>query len=302
MSETVGFIGLGAMGKPMALNLVRSGFELVVHSRSRPPVDELVEAGARPAESPHEVASAASVVVTILPDTPDVEQVLTGAQGVLSGSTPGSLIIDMSTISPPVTTMLAEAAARQGCSMLDAPVSGGDVGARNATLSIMVGGSEADFVRARPIFEALGKTIVHAGPSGAGQTVKACNQIVVGCTIAAVSEAIVLAAKAGIEPSVVVDVLRGGFAGSKVLDVRGENFIKHEFEPGFRAALHLKDLGIALNTAQSLGVALPSTAVVTQLFTALRSQGHGDKDHSALLLVLEELAAPGAGSREPRAS
>jgi 2-hydroxy-3-oxopropionate reductase len=294
MQETVGFIGLGAMGKPMAANLVKAGFDVVVHSRSRPPIDELVAAGAREAASPAQVAAAAAIVITILPDTPDVEAVVAGEGGVLEGAREGTLVIDMSTISPTASTALAAAAQARGARMLDAPVSGGDVGAQNATLSIMAGGAAEDFERARPVFEALGRTIVHVGPSGAGQIAKACNQIVVAGTIAAISEALTLAEKAGIELQTVVDVLRGGFAGSKVLDVRGSNFVSHSFEPGFRAELHLKDLGIALSAGQAYGVPLPSTAVVTQLFAALKARGHGAKDHSGLMLLIEELAATGS--------
>jgi 2-hydroxy-3-oxopropionate reductase len=292
MSESIGFIGLGAMGEPMALNLLNAGFDVTVHSRSRPPVDRLAHAGAQVAESPADLAGQSTIVITMLPETRDVEQVLTGPDGVLDGASDGALLVDMSTISPPATVALAEQVASRGCAMLDAPVSGGDVGARNATLSIMVGGEAKDVARARPVFEALGKTVTHVGPSGAGQTVKACNQIVVAGTIAALSEALVLASRSGIETSTVIDVLQGGFAASKVLEVRGGNFVAREFEPGFRAALHLKDLDIALSAAHSEGVALPTTALVTQLFSALCARGHGDKDHSGLFLLVDELARP----------
>jgi 2-hydroxy-3-oxopropionate reductase len=278
----IGFIGLGVMGAPMARNLMNAGHDVVVHSRTRREVD-----GATWAESPKQVAEQADIVVTMLPDSPQVEEVV---RDLLAGARAGSLIVDMSTISPVVTRALAEDAGAKGIGYVDAPVSGGDVGAREATLSIMAGGSEEDVARARPIFAALGKTIVHVGPVGAGQVVKACNQVVVALTIEAVSEALVLGSKAGVDPATIIEVLSGGLAGNKVMTVRGRNFLEHDFDPGFRIDLHHKDLGIALSTGRELGVPLPATAAVNEMLGALRAKGLGDRDHSALLTHVEELA------------
>jgi 2-hydroxy-3-oxopropionate reductase len=286
----IGFIGLGVMGRPMARNLLAAGHELVVHSRTRADVDELAGEGAVAAGSPREVAEQAAVTILMLPDSPQVQEVLTGEDGVLAGTREGALVIDMSTISPVVTRALAEEAAQRGVGYVDAPVSGGDVGAREATLSIMAGGSDEDVARARPLFEALGRTIVHVGPVGAGQVVKACNQVVVALTIEAVSEALVLGSRAGVDPAVIIEVLSGGLAANRVMEMRGRNFLEHDFTPGFRVDLHHKDLGIALETAREYGVALPSTAAVNEMLQALRARGRGDLDHSALLTFVEELA------------
>jgi 2-hydroxy-3-oxopropionate reductase len=283
--DRIGFIGLGVMGKPMARNLLAAGYDLVVYSRSG--ADELAAAGATPAESPREVAAACGVVITMLPDSPQVSEVV---EQLLEAAGPGSLLVDMSTISPVVTRALAERAAARGVGYVDAPVSGGDVGAREATLSIMAGGAAADFERARPLFEALGRTIVHVGPVGAGQVVKACNQVVVALVIEAVSEALVLGSSAGVDPAVIVQVLSGGLAANRVMEMRGRNFLEHDFTPGFRIDLHHKDLGIALATAREYGVALPSTAAVNEMLQALRARGMGDRDHSALLAFVEDLA------------
>jgi 2-hydroxy-3-oxopropionate reductase len=298
MAEQIGFIGLGIMGRPMALNLLNAGFELTVHSRSRAPVDALVAAGAIAAKSPREVAERSTLIITMLPDSPQVQEVVAGEQGVLAGARPGSLLIDMSTISPIVTQQLAAAARAHGVGMLDAPVSGGDVGAQRGTLSIMVGGSDADFKRAEPIFSALGKTIVHVGGPGAGQVVKACNQVVVALTIEAVSEALVLGSKAGVDAAVILKVLSGGLAGNKVIEVRGPNFLEHNFTPGFKSALHHKDLGIALAAGREYGVPLPVTGIVDSMFQALKQRGQGDQDHSALLTLLEDLAQHHIGEAE----
>jgi 2-hydroxy-3-oxopropionate reductase len=284
----IGFIGLGVMGAPMARNLVAAGHDVVVHSRTPKDVE-----GAAWADSPRQVAEQADVIVTMLPDSPQVEEVV---RDLLTGARAGSLIVDMSTISPVVTRELAAAANEQGVGYVDAPVSGGDVGAREATLSIMAGGSEEDFARATPIFEALGRTIVHVGPVGAGQVVKACNQVVVALTIEAVSEALVLGSKAGVDPATIIEVLSGGLAGNKVMTVRGRNFLEHDFEPGFRIDLHHKDLGIALSTGRELGVPLPATAAVNEMLGALRARGLGDRDHSALLTYVEELAGHAVGA------
>ena len=296
MPETVGFIGLGVMGAPMARNLVEAGYQLVVHNRSRAPVDALAQAGAEAATTPREVAERADVVITMLPDSPAVEDVVLGSDGVLDGASEGDLLIDMSTIHPTVSVAIAGAARERGVAVLDAPVSGGDVGARDGTLSIMVGGERADVERARPLFEALGKTIVHVGEHGAGQVVKACNQVVVAVTIAAVSEALVLGSKAGVEPERILDVLGGGLAANRVMEMRRRNFLEHDFAPGFRIDLHHKDLDIALESGSEYGVPLPVTGLVQQGFRALRAKGHGGDDHSGLLALVEELADHRIGS------
>jgi 2-hydroxy-3-oxopropionate reductase len=290
MAERIGFIGLGIMGKPMARNLMKAGYDLIVHNRSRAAVEEIAGEGAIPASNPREVAEQSKIVITMLPDSPDVRDVVFGENGLLEAMGDGSLLIDMSTISPVTTLEVVEALRAKGAHALDAPVSGGDKGAIAATLSIMVGGDAADFERAKPIFEALGKTIVHVGAAGAGQTVKACNQIVVALTFEAVSEALVLGSKAGVDPHKIVQVLSGGLAGNKVLELRGESMIAHNFQPGFRINLHRKDLGIALDAGKSYNVALPATAQVNQMFTAMVASGFGDLDHSALLKHIEALA------------
>jgi 2-hydroxy-3-oxopropionate reductase len=289
--QRIGFVGLGVMGKPMARNLAAAGHDLVVYSRTRASVDELAsESGAQAAGSAREVSEQADTTILMLPDSPQVREVLDGDDGLLAGAREGSLVIDMSTISPVVTREIAEECGERGIGWVDAPVSGGDVGAREATLSIMAGGSEEDFARAKPLFDALGKTIVHVGPVGAGQVVKACNQVVVALTIEAVSEALVLGSKAGVDPATIIEVLSGGLAANKVMEVRGRNFLEHDFAPGFRVELHHKDLGIALQTAREYGVALPNTAAVDQMLQALRANGRGDRDHSALLTHIEHLA------------
>ena len=262
MGERVGFIGLGIMGAPMARHLLAAGFPLTVHSRSSGPVDALVEAGAARAESPAELARASDVVVTMLPDTPDVERVMIGDDGVIAGAAAGSLAIDMSTIDPGPTRAIAEQFATHDVEMLDAPVSGGERGAIDGTLSIMVGGSDAAFARAKPILEAMGKNIVHVGPSGAGQITKACNQLVVAATIEAVAEALVLAERSGVDAAKVREALLGGFAGSKILEVHGQRMLDRAFEPGFRARLHRKDARIVLDAAQAAGSPIPAFEVV----------------------------------------
>jgi 2-hydroxy-3-oxopropionate reductase len=291
MAEAVGFIGLGIMGRPMAENLMEAGYELVVHNRSPEKAEELAKEGnATAADSPREVAEACDTVITMLPDSPDVEAVVAGEGGVLEGIRDGALLVDMSTISPVVTEELAAKVREKGASMLDAPVSGGDVGAIEGALSIMVGGTEEDFERARPLFDVMGKVATHVGPTGAGQVVKACNQIVVALNIEAVSEALVLGSKAGVAPEKVVEALSGGLAGSAVMEAKKEKFFSHDFEPGFRIELHHKDLGIALAAGREYGVALPVTAIVDQMLEASKAKGRGDLDHSALLTLLEEAA------------
>jgi 2-hydroxy-3-oxopropionate reductase len=293
---TVGFIGLGIMGRPMAANLLAAGHELLVHNRSPDSVAALVAAGAGAAATPREVAERSDVIITMLPDSPDVEAVYRGSDGVLAGVRSGHLLIDMSTIAPTVARSLALNAGDLGAEMLDAPVSGGDVGARDGTLSIMVGGTEPAFDRALPLLQALGKTIVRVGGSGTGQVAKAANQVLVALTIEAVSEALVLGSKAGIDPGTLLDVLGGGLAANRVIEVRRRNFLEHDFTPGFRARLHRKDLGIALAAGTDLGVSLPGTALVHALFEALIADGREQDDHSALLTVIERLAKHSIGS------
>jgi 2-hydroxy-3-oxopropionate reductase len=290
MAERVGFVGLGIMGKPMATNLMDAGYKLTVHNRSPEKANELGEAGASVANSPKEVAENADIIITMLPDSPQVSEVVAGEEGVLEGITEGSLIVDMSTISPVVTEELSEAVKEKDASMLDAPVSGGDVGAIEGTLSIMVGGEQADFHRAKPLFEAMGKTITHVGPVGAGQVTKAANQVVVALTIEAVCEALVLGSAGGVAPEKILEVLSGGLAGNKVMEVKREKFLSHRFDPGFRSELHHKDLGIALAAGREYGVVLPVTAIVDQMLLAMRKKGWGGEDHSALLRVIEDLS------------
>jgi 2-hydroxy-3-oxopropionate reductase len=296
MADTVGFIGLGIMGKPMAKNLIAAGHDLVVYNRTQEKAEELAGDGATVAGSPRDVAEQSDVIITMLPDSPQVEEVLTGEDGVFEGIKEGALIVDTSTISPVVTEELAAKAKEKGASMLDAPVSGGDVGAIEGTLSIMVGGEENDFERARPLFEAMGKTVTHVGGSGAGQVVKAANQIVVALTIEAVSEALVLGSKAGVAPEKILDVLGGGLAGNKVMEVKREKMLTHSFDPGFRIELHHKDLGIALAAGREYGVTLPVTAIVDQMLQDLRMRGRGDRDHSALLTLIEDSSGHEIGS------
>jgi 2-hydroxy-3-oxopropionate reductase len=292
MSERIGFIGLGVMGRPMARNLLARGFSVVVHSRSRGPVDELVAAGAQAATTPADVARQSAIVVTMVPDSPDVEAVLEGADGVFAALAPGSLIIDCSTIAPAVARRLSARAAELGSAMIDAPVSGGEVGATSASLSIMIGGDASAVERARPVLEAMGnqERIVHIGPSGSGQLCKVCNQMVIGGTLASVSEAFALARKAGVDPARVRTVLLGGFASSRVLDAHGERILNSNYVPGFRTRLFAKDLGIAADTLAEYQTPAPVAAVVQQLVTALVAAGHADTDYSALATVLFDLA------------
>ena len=290
-NPTIGFIGLGIMGKPMARNLIKAGYPLVVHNRSRGVVEELSKERAQTATSPREVAARSEVVITMLPDSPDVELVYAGEQGILAGAKEGRLLIDMSSISPIVARKLAQQAEKQGCDMLDAPVSGGEAGAIGGALSIMIGGKALAVERAMPIFQVLGKNIVHVGDAGAGQVTKAANQMVVGTTIAIVSEALVLAAKAGVDPAKVRQALLGGFAQSKILEAHGQKMLERNFKPGFRIRLHEKDMKIALGTGAEYGVPLMVTSEVAQMMTAMRSMGNGDLDHSALVTFIEQLSS-----------
>ncbi|HEV8343152.1 MAG TPA: 2-hydroxy-3-oxopropionate reductase [Candidatus Binatia bacterium] len=286
----IGFIGLGIMGKPMARNLIKAGYSLIGYNRSRPSVDELAKEGAKAASHPQEVAAQAELVITMLPDSPEVDQVYAGDRGVFAGAQPGSLLIDMSSISPVVARRLAAEAGKQSLDMLDAPVSGGEAGAISGTLSIMIGGSAAAVERAMPIFQVLGKNIVHVGEAGAGQVTKAANQVVVGLTIAAVSEALVLATKAGVDPVKVRQVLLGGFAQSRVLEAHGQKMLERNFKPGFRIRLHEKDLGIALATGKEYGVPLMLTSILDQIMNAMKVMGRGELDHSGVITFIEEMA------------
>ena len=292
MPEHIGFIGLGVMGKPMAKHLVAAGHHLTVHNRSRGAVDELVAAGATAAASAAEVAKASTVVITMLPDTADVERVLTASDGVLAGLQSGAVVIDMSSISPVVTERLAATVAEKGGSMLDAPVSGGEIGAINAALSIMVGGDEAVFNRVRPILAVMGNAekIVYIGRSGAGQICKICNQVAIGGALAGVSEAFALAKKTGVDAARVRQALLGGFAASRVLEVHGERMLIDNYKPGFRAKLYQKDMRLANEAAAANGVSMPANAVVAQLLNALIASGGADLDYAALGTVLFKMA------------
>jgi 2-hydroxy-3-oxopropionate reductase len=292
MSQKIGVIGLGLMGRPMARNLLAAGFELVVHNRSRGAVDELLTdyPDVLPALTPADVAKHARTIITMLPDSADVESVVLGKDGVIENVQPGDLIIDMSTISPATAIDIHSMLTSKGAGSLDAPVSGGDKGAIEGTLSIMVGGDEADVQRAMPLFTVLGTTITHCGGPGAGQTVKSCNQIVVGIAYQAVSEALVLGSKAGVDPKKIMQVLDGGLASTAVLRLRGEAMVSGDFNPGGRAELHLKDLGIALRTGKTLNVPLPVTAIVRDYYQTLQAKNRGHLDHSALLTLVEEAA------------
>jgi 2-hydroxy-3-oxopropionate reductase len=292
MAERIGFIGLGVMGKPMARNLLKAGYELVVHNRSQGAVDALASesASVRSAATPKQVAEQASIIITILPDSPDVELVALGEDGLIHGMQSGSLLIDMSTITPAMAIKVNDALQERGASALDAPVSGGDRGAIAGTLSIMAGGAEADFERARPVFEAMGKTIVHCGPPGSGQTVKSCNQILSSTMYAAISETLVYGSKAGVDPNVIIEVLSGGSAQSRLLETKGPTMLARKFDPGFRVELMRKDLAIAQATAKANNSPLPLSSFVTQMYDAMIARGNAKKDHSVVFELLEEFA------------
>ena len=288
-TERIGFIGLGVMGRPMAGHLLTRGYPVVVFSRSRGPVDALVAAGARAAASPADLARQSDVIITMVPDTPDVEMVLTGPNGVLEGINRGALVIDMSSISPVAAKALAERIAAAGATMLDAPVSGGEIGAINAALSIMVGGARAAFDRAKPIFECMGHVdrIVHIGDEpGSGQICKVCNQIAIGGALAGVSEALALAKRAGVDGARVRQALLGGFASSRVLEVHGERILTNQFTPGFRTRLYQKDLRIAQETGAALGASMPTAALVARLVDELVEAGGAELDYSAVGTML----------------
>jgi len=290
VTERVGFVGLGVMGAPMARHVLSVGFPLTVHSRSAPPVEALVADGASWASKAADVARVSDVIVTMLPDTPDVELVLLGADGVGDGAAEGSLVIDMSTIDPIATRSIAEQLGQIGVSMLDAPVSGGQVGAEAGTLSIMVGGPDDAFERALPLFEAMGSTIVHVGAAGAGQVTKAANQLVIASAVEAVGEAFVLAVKAGVDPAKVREALLGGFAGSRVLELHGQRMLDGAFEPGFRSALMAKDGRIVVGAADRLGAPIPGFRAVAERLEAMLPAGRGDLDYAALVTLLEDEA------------
>ena len=287
---TVAFIGLGIMGGPMACNLIKAGYDVTGYNRSQAKVDALVAAGGRGASSVAEVVAGAEVVATMLPDSPDVTAVLGGEDGVFASARPGALVIDFSTIRPDVSAQLAADGKARGFRVLDAPVSGGEQGAIDGVLSIMVGGEAADFAAARPLFEAVGKTVVHVGPAGAGQTVKAANQLIVAGTIELVAEAIVFLDAHGVDTEAAVKVLAGGLAGNAILDRKAAGMLARDFTPGFRVALHHKDMGIVTAAAREAGVIIPLGALVAQLIGSLNAQGDGGLDHSALLKLVEQLS------------
>jgi len=287
--SNIGFIGLGIMGKPMAANLIKGGHALFLHSRSGVPA-ELTAAGGKACASAKDVAQKAQIIITMVPDTPDVEKVLFGANGVAEGLAKGKIVVDMSSISPIETKVFAKRINDLGCEYVDAPVSGGEVGAKNAALTIMVGGSEATFNKVKPVFDLMGKNITLVGGNGDGQTCKVANQIIVALNIEAVGEALLFAAKAGADPAKVRQALMGGFAASRILEVHGERMIKRTFDPGFRIELHQKDLSLALSGARAMGLSLPNTATAQELFNACVANGGGKWDHSALVRALEKLA------------
>ncbi|MEA9567668.1 2-hydroxy-3-oxopropionate reductase [Polynucleobacter sp. AP-Nickl1-40-C4] len=285
----LGFVGLGIMGTPMAGHLIDAGHEVFINTRSKVP-EGLASSSAVQCSSPQEVASKADIIFTMVPDTPDVEKVLFGDNGIASGLTKGKVVVDMSSISPISTKEFAKKINALGCDYLDAPVSGGELGAKNATLSIMVGGDEGVFEKVKPVFELMGKNINLVGGNGDGQTAKVANQIIVALNIEAVAEALLFASKAGADPAKVRQALMGGFASSRILEVHGERMVKRTFDPGFRIELHQKDLNLALNSARALGVSLPNTATAQELFNSCAAHGGKAWDHSAMVRALERLA------------
>jgi 2-hydroxy-3-oxopropionate reductase len=297
----IGFIGLGIMGRPMSKHLLHAGYPLVVYDIFRPAVEELKAAGAAEASSPKDAAAHSQILITMLPDSPDVEAVALGLNGIAEGAQPGTLYADMSSIAPSTAVNVAKALGEKGIRCLDAPVSGGEVGALNAALSIMVGGAATDFEEMKPVFERMGKTITLCGPNGAGQIVKACNQVQVALNILGMAEALVLGSKAGVDPAVILKVLGGGYAQSRVADVRGPKVIMGDFKPGFKGKFHFKDLNIIMKTGAEYGVSLPVTRVVYDLFSSLLANGGGDLDHTAVITVLEKLSGIEARTKLPAA-
>ena len=290
MAQVVGFIGLGIMGRPMARNLLKAGHALVVHSRSQGPVDEIVKLGAKAAGSPKDVAAQCDVLITMLPNSPDVEQVALGPNGIIEGARRGLIFADLSTISPIVSKKVGKALEARGVAMLDAPVSGGEKGAIDGALSIMVGGDKAVFEKVLPIFQTMGKTITLLGPLGFGGFTKLANQIIVAVNLTALAEALTLGKKAGLDRELLLTALAGGLAGSKCLDQKKPNYLAGAYNPGFKIDLHYKDLGLIMESASALGVPVPTTAVVQQLFNAMRVKGRGGLDHSGVITLLEDLA------------
>jgi 2-hydroxy-3-oxopropionate reductase len=291
MAMKLGFIGLGIMGRPMALNLRHAGHALWVHGRRPVTMEVLVEAGAQACHTVADVAAHAEIIFIMVSDTPDVENIVLGATGLAQRLRPGQVIVDMSTISPASTRRLAQELETRGVEMLDAPVSGGEIGAINASLSIMVGGREKTFQRVKPLFDVLGKNVVHVGDHGAGQVAKACNQIVAALTIEAVSEALTFARKNGVDAAKVRAALMGGFAGSKILEVHGQRMLDNDFKPGFKVKLHQKDLRIVMEDAHQLGIGLPGAALVAQHLNALMGSGDGELDSSAIVKVIERMSS-----------
>ncbi len=302
MGERIGFIGLGIMGKPMTRNILRAGYPLSAYNRSPGRGWELEEEGATLCMSPREVALRSDIVFVMISDSPAVEEVVLGQNGVLEGGRAGMVVVDMSSISPIVTRRIASELGGRGMEMLDAPVSGGEEGAIEGTLSIMVGGKSEVFQRVKPLFETMGGNIVHVGGNGAGQMCKLCNQIVVGLAIEAVGEALVFAAKAGVDPAKVREALLGGFAQSRVLDLHGQRMLERNFEPGGKVRLHQKDTENALSSAEEYGVSLPGTALVAQMWKTLAAQGKDELDHSALVIILEEMANTEVGHKSGKGS
>ena len=297
MKPKIGFIGIGIMGYHMSRNLVEAGYSIVAYDINESAVNRLVELGAQKGQSGQQVAALSDLVITMLPDSPDVEKAALGPGGIIEGAHPGLIFIDMSTIAPDISVKVAEKLAEKGVRCLDAPVSGGEVGAQKATLSIMVGGPQDLFDEVAPVFAVLGKTVTLCGPLGAGQTVKACNQIQVALNFVGMAEALVLGAKAGVDPEIIIKVLSGGYAQTRVMDVRGPKVIEGNFTPGFKSKFHYKDLNIIMDTARRLHVPLPATAVAHELFSALLAAGGGDLDHSAIIKVIEALAGVEARSK-----
>ncbi len=297
MKEKLGFVGTGIMGKPMVKNLLKAGYPVLCYDVVPEPLKELAAAGASVAASGKEVAEKSEIVITMLPNSPHVEQAVLGPNGILDGSRAGLLLLDMSTISPIVSQAVAAEVTKRGVKMLDAPVSGGEKGAIDGTLSIMVGGERAVFDRVLPIFQAMGKTITYIGPIGSGGFVKLANQIIVAINLTAIAEALVLGAKAGIDLELMINALSGGLAGSKCLEQKRNNYLQHSFQPGFKIDLHYKDLGLIMEAGRSLGVPLPTTALVQELFSALRIKGRGQLDHSGVITLLEELAGVTVGKK-----
>ncbi len=297
MKEKLGFVGTGIMGKPMVKNLLKAGYPVLCYDIVPEPLKELAAAGASLAASNKEVAERSEIVITMLPNSPHVEQAVLGPNGVLEGARPGLILLDMSTISPIVSQKVAAEVAKRGVQMVDAPVSGGEKGAIEGTLSIMVGGERAVFDRVLPIFQAMGKTITYIGPIGSGGFVKLANQIIVAINLTAIAEALVLGTKAGIDLELMINALSGGLAGSKCLEQKRNNYLQHAFQPGFKIDLHFKDLGLIMEAGRSLGVPLPTTALVQELFSALRVKGRGQMDHSGVITVLEEMAGVTVGKK-----